>query len=256
MKSLFAAAGLATAFFAAAPLAAQAQPHMRNGDHSTVALTVTKTQVRLASDYDSYRAHRGHIMPLARVVRQLERRSGATVTDIKLAANGKVYKFEGVTARGFIVHAKADAYTGAVSHVQFTKFRPHYDPKGMPINRLITKLRNHGFQNFDLVSLKDQRGIYVVRGLNRHGKPVTIRVQARTGRILSRQPANVYHGPAYLQAEYRDFDKLLPALEAQRFNSFTNVVAYDDYYSANAHDAKGRNVALLINAYTGAIMNP
>jgi len=255
MKSFFVAAGLATAFLAAAPFAAQAQPHVRNNNHPVAAVTVTKTYARIAPDYDGYRARHGHIMPLARVVRQLERRSGATVTDIKLAANGRVYKFEGVTARGFIVHAKANAYTGAVSHVQFTRYRPHYDPKGMPINRLIKKLRHHGFRNFDLVSLKDQRGIYVVRGLNRHGKPVNIHVHARTGRILSKRPTHVYHGPAYLRAEYRDFDNLRSSLEAQRFNGFSNVVAYDYYYSADARDHNGRRVALLINAFTGAIMN-
>lgn len=255
MKKILAAAGVASLLVVVVPLAAQAQPHVRDRSHAVSTATVVKTQVRVAHDYDGYRARRGHIMPLARVVRQLERRSGATVTDIKLGANGRVYKFEGVTARGFIVHARADAYTGVVSHVQFTKFRPHYDPKGMPINRLINKLRHHGFQNFDLVSLKDQRGIYVVRGLNRHGKPVNIHVQARTGRILSKRPANVYHGPAYLRAEYHDFDKLRPSLEAQRFNGFTNVVAYDDYYSANARDRDGRTVALLINAYTGAIIS-
>ncbi len=255
MKSFLVAAGLATVFLAAAPLAAQAQPVGHAEKHSAASVTVTKTQVRVAPDYVGYRAQRGHIMPLARVVRQLERKSGATVTDINLAKNGKVYKFEGVTAQGFIVKAKANAYTGAVSHVQVTKFRPYYDPKGMPINRLIATLRNRGYQNFDRVSLRDQRGIYVVRGLNRRGHPVNIRVQARTGRILSQKPANAYNGPAYLRAQHRDFDGLRPALEAKRFSGFTNVVAYDDYYSAKAHDRNGRNVILRINAFTGAIMN-
>ena len=105
------------------------------------------------------------------------------------------------------------------------------------------------------MSLRDQRGIYVVRGLDRRGRPVNIRVQANTGRILSQQFANAYNGPAYLRAEYRDFDKLRPAFEANRFSGFTDVVAYDDYYSANARDGNGRNVALFINAFTGAIIN-
>ena len=124
MKKILAAAGIASLLVAVTPLAAQAQPNMRDKGHAAGAVTVTKTQVRVASNYDAYRSRRGHIMPLARVVRQLERRSGATVTDIKLAVNHRVYNFEGVTARGFIVKAKADAYTGAVSHVRFTKFRP------------------------------------------------------------------------------------------------------------------------------------
>ncbi len=192
---------------------------------------------------------------LAKVVRQLERRSGATVTDIALSKNGRVYNFEGVTARGFIVKARANAYTGKISHVKATKFRPNYDPKGMPINRLINQLRNKGYQNFDLVSLRDQRGIYVVRGLNRRGKPVQIRVRAKTGRVLSQKATNAYNGPSYVRAQYRDFDTFRPALEWNKFSNFNNVVAYDDYYSANARDAKGHNIALIISSFTGAILS-
>lgn len=255
MKSFFVVAGLSTALLAAAPLAAQAQPYTHAKSGTAFSLTVTKTQVRTAHDYSDYKAQRGHILPLANVVRQLERRSGATVTDIQLSKNGKVYNFEGVTARGYIVKAKADAYTGTVSHVQTTKFRPNYDPKGMPINRLINQLRDKGYQNFDLVSLRDQRGVYVVRGLNRRGKPVQIRVQAKTGRVLSQKATNAYNGPSYVRAQYRDFDALRPALEKNKFSRFNNVVAYDDYYSANARDAKGQNVALIISAFTGAILS-
>jgi uncharacterized membrane protein YkoI len=258
MKSIFAVAGFTTALLVVAPLAAQAQTfgHVQQGKPGqTVSVTVTKTQVRMGHDYSGYRVQRGHIMPLAQVVRELERKSGATVTDINLAANGKVYNFEGVTARGFIVQAKADAFTGKVSNVKATQYRPRYDPKGMPINKLLADLRDRGFQNFDLVSLKDQQGVYVVRGLNRHGQPVQIRVQAMTGRILSQQATRVYNGPAYARAEYRDFDSFRPALEKNRYSNFQNVVAYDDYYQADARDDRGRTVSLIINAFTGAILN-
>jgi uncharacterized membrane protein YkoI len=253
MKSFFVVAGLSTALLAVAPMAAQARPYTQSG--AALSVTVTKTPVRMADVHRGYKAQRGHILPLANVVRQLERRSGAAVTDIQLSKNGKVYNFEGVTKRGFIVKAKANAYTGKVSNVKTTKFRPHYDPKGMPINRLINQLRNKGYQNFDLVSLRDQRGVYVVRGLNRRGKPVQIRVQAKTGRVLSQKATNAYNGPSYVRAQYRDFDTLRPGLERNKFSNFKNVVAYDDHYSANARDAKGQNIALIISAFTGAILS-
>ena len=255
MKSFFVVAGLSTALLAAAPMAAQAQPFAHAKQGGAFSFTVTKTQVRTGHDYNSYRSQRGSIMPIGKVVRELERRSGATVTDINLAKNGKVYNFEGVTARGFIVEAKADAYTGKVKNVKFTKFRPKYDPKGMPINKLLADLRDEGFHHFDMVSLKDKRGIYVVRGLNRKGQPVRIEVKAKNGKIINRTRAANYNGPAYARADYRDFDDVRQGLERQKYSGFSNVVAYDDYYEANARDDRGRQVQLFINAFTGAILS-
>ncbi|MDO8288449.1 MAG: hypothetical protein Q7T44_04445 [Parvibaculum sp.] len=265
MKSFLKIAGLSTALIVATPLFALAQPYDQgrgapqsrdHGDarsHGTV--TVTKTQVRVAQDYNGYRQMRGRIMPLANVVNLLERRTGATVTDIQLAKNGKVYNFEGVTERGYIVRANADAFTGNVSNVKATQYRPNYDPKGMPIARLLAKLRQQGFHNFDLVSLKDQKGIYVVRGLNRIGRPVQIMANAKTGNIFAKKAVNQYNGPSYARSEYRDFDSFRPMLEKNKYSRFENVVAYDDYYSANARDEKGRSVTLIINAFTGAILS-
>tara|TARA_R110000868_G_scaffold157512_4_gene384816 strand:+ start:1156 stop:1938 length:783 start_codon:yes stop_codon:yes gene_type:complete len=256
MKSFLAIAGLTTALVALSPLAVQAQPYNQgNKPGAQLSITVTKTQVRQGNDYSQYRVQRGHIMPLGQVVRELEGRTGATVTDINLAKGGKFYNFEGVTARGFIVQARADAFNGRVSNVKTTKYRPKYDPKGMPINQLLAGLRDKGFQNFDLVSLKDQRGVYQVRGLNRRGQPVLLRVHAMNGRVLSQTAAKNYNGPSYARAEYRDFDTFRPALEQKKYSRFDNVVAYDDYYQADARDDRGRAVTLLINAFTGAILN-
>ncbi|MGV8997204.1 MAG: PepSY domain-containing protein [Parvibaculaceae bacterium] len=262
MKSFLKIAGLTSALVIATPLFAQAAPYTNNDrdrghdqGRTVQTVTVTKTQVRVAPDYSGYRAQRGHIMPLANVVNTLENRTGATVTDIQLAKNGKAYNFEGVTERGFIVKATADAYTGKVSNVQSTKYRPKYDPKAIPITRLLTKLRQQGFRDFDFVSLKDQQGVYVVRGLNRIGQPVQILANAKTGNIYGKKATNQYYGPSYARSEYRDFDSLRPALEKNKYSHFDNVVAYDDYYTANARDDKGRTVQLIINAFTGALLS-
>jgi|GEM_PF-3290461 len=260
MKSLFKIAGLGTALVIATPLLAQAAPY--NNGHNTngqtrgyEAVTVTKTQVRVAQDYNGYRTQRGHIMPLANVVALLEKRTDAIVTDIQLAKNGKVYNFEGVTSRGYIVRANADAYTGKVTNVQSTKYRPKYDARGIQITQLLAKLRLQGFRDFDFVSLKEQQGVYVVRGLNRIGVPVQILANAKTGNIYAKKAVNQYNGPSYARTEYRDFDALRPALEKNKYSRFENVVAYDDYYTANARDDKGRTVQLIINAFTGALLS-
>lgn len=262
MKSFFNIAGLSTVLVVAAPLFAQAAQPYGNGPnnhndqnrtHETI--TVTKTQVHVNQDYNGYRTRRGHIMPLVNVVAALEKRTGATVTDIQLAKNGKVYNFEGVTSRGYIVKANADAFTGKVMNVQSTKYRPKYDPKGISITRLLGKLRQQGFRDFDFVSLKEQQGVYVVRGLNRIGVPVQILANAKTGNIYAKKAVNQYYGPSYARSEYRDFDSLRPGLEQKRYSRFENVTAYDDYYTADARDEKGRTVQLIINAFTGALLS-
>lgn len=252
----FAPAGVVLALTLAAPFAAQAdslrvstvsyQSHSSQG----AAVVVTRN-----NDYSGYRNHKNRILPLAQVVRSIERETNATVTDIKLSANSRVYMFEGVTQRGFIVQAKADAYTGDITNVQVMKYRPRYDPKGMPINRLLATLRDKGFHNFDLVSLKDERGIYQVRGLNRHGQAALIRTDARTGRILTVASAPKYNGPKYATAAYRDFDVWMPMLEKQRYTGFSNVVAYDDYYAVDARDMKGKKVRLEVDAFSGQILH-
>ncbi|MGB5093080.1 MAG: hypothetical protein WBN97_07200 [Parvibaculum sp.] len=254
MKKTFALTGLALALAVAAPFAAQADTRVSAVRYNGPAVHGSVVVVERNTDYSGYRTHKNRIVPLAQMVRSIERETGATVTDIKLAQNARVYLFEGVTQRGFIVQAKADAYSGKIGNVQVTKFRPNYDPKGMPINRLLATLRDKGYHDFDLVSLKDERGIYQVRGLNRHGQAAIVRADARTGRILTVAKAPKYHGPAYAQAEYRAFDVWKPMLEKQRYTGFDNVVAYDDYYAVDARNQQGRKVRLEIDAFSGQIL--
>lgn len=247
--------GLALAMTMAAPLATQAAPaQVKVFNFGGSNFQASITTVRYDNNYSGYRNHRNRILPLAQVVKKLERQTGGTLTDIKLANNGKVYKFEGVSARGFIVEAKADAYTGQISDVNITAFRPHYDPKGLEITRLLAVMRNKGYHNFDLVSLKDEKGIYQVRGLDKKGKPVLIRALAKNGRILSTKYAPNYNGPSYARAEFRDFNSFKADLKKQNYSHFQNVVAYDDYYGVDARDGRGRNVHLEIDGFTGRIL--
>lgn len=255
MKKTFALTGLALALAVATPFAAQADTRVSAYKYSGPTSHASVVVVERNTDYAGYRIHKNRIVPLAQMVRSIERETGATVTDIKLAQNARVYLFEGVTLRGFIVQAKADAYSGKISNVQVMKYRPHYDPKGMPINRLLATLRDKGYHDFDLVSLKDERGIYQVRGLNRHGQAAVVRTDARTGRILTVANAPKYNGPAYAKAEYREFDVWKPMLEKQRYTGFGNVVAYDDYYAVDARDHQGRKVRLEVDAFSGQILH-
>ncbi|PKQ08845.1 MAG: hypothetical protein CVT73_05575 [Alphaproteobacteria bacterium HGW-Alphaproteobacteria-12] len=257
MKKTFVTAGLAVALLAM-PLTAEAA-NFRSG--FTIAIGNVKAAPaafagqnwRRGNDTD-YRAHQNRIRPLANIVRELERKSGGTVTDIKLTKNNRYYDFEGVTKRGFVVTAKADAYSGQVSNISVKNFRPRYDVHATDILPLLASLRDKGFHSFDLVSLKEEKDIYRVRGLNRKGKPVMIRADAHNGKILSTRTAPGYNGPSYARAEYRDFSHWQAGLKQQHYSRFSNVVAYDDYYDVNAHDGRGRKVQLEVCAFTGEVL--
>ncbi|ABS63591.1 hypothetical protein Plav_1977 [Parvibaculum lavamentivorans DS-1] len=256
MKKALALTGLAVALFAL-PVAAQAD--VRSGITITIGsskvLPAAASGWRYGTDYNDYRTHQGRIMPLANVVRDLERKTNATVTDIKLSRDKRFYEFEGVTQRGFLVTAKASAATGAVGGISVKNYKPRYDARATSISPLLASLRNKGYHSFDLVSLKEEKGVYQVRGLNRQGKPVMIRAAARTGKVLSTRNAPGYNGPSYAQAEYRDFGHWQKGLTQQKYSSFTNVVAYDDYYAVKARDGRGRPVNLSVCPFTGKVLD-
>ncbi|MCF8470559.1 MAG: hypothetical protein K9G30_07225 [Parvibaculum sp.] len=257
MKKTFVTAGLAVALLAM-PLAAEAA-NFRSG--FTIAIGTVKVaptafagQNRRHGNDTDYRAHQNRVMPLANIVRELERKSGGTVTDIKLTKNNRYYDFEGVTRRGFVVTARADAYSGQVSNISVKNFRPRYDAHATDILPLLASLRDKGFHSFDLVSLKEEKGIYQVRGLNRKGAPVVIRAAANNGRILTTRAAPGYNGPSYARAEFRDFGYWQKGLARQHYSQFSNVVAYDDYYDVKARDGRGRKVQLEVCAFTGKVL--
>lgn len=201
-----------------------------------------------------WRAHNGRVMPLNRVVRVIENRSGGTVTDIRLAKNQRVYRLEGVTRLGMIVDAKVDARTGRIQSIDFKKFRPRYDPKGMDINRLLAKLKRKGFHGFDVVSLKEERGVYRVRALNKRGRPVVVRTKAHNGHILNVRRAANYNGPAYKRGGRHGFNHWRKGVAAHGYSHFGQATDYGDYYEVNARNRHGKQVRLDVCPYTGKVL--
>ena len=201
-----------------------------------------------------WRGHHDRVMPLNRVVNLIENRSGGTVTDIRLAKNRRVYHLEGVTRLGMIVAAKVDAQSGRIQSIDFKKFRPRYDPHGMDINRLIAKLRHKGFRGFDVVSLKEERGVYRVRALNKRGKPVVVRTNARNGHILNVRHAKNYNGPSYKRGDRHGFNHWRKGVAAHGYSHFGKVSDHGDYYEVNARNRYGRTVTLDVCPYTGKVL--
>jgi len=262
MKRAFAITGLALALFAV-PAAAHAD--IRIGITLGQGISNILTPANYSSshsrgwsyshDYSGYRAHKGRIMPLANVVREVERRSGIIVTDIRLSRDQKYYEVEGRNRQNRLVTTRASATTGIPGKLNVSNKKQHYGLNARSVTALLAGLRNEGYQNFDLVTLREENGVYQVRGLNKKGKPVMVRVQAKNGRVLSARAAPGYNGPSYARAEHRDFRHWQPSLVKQRYSGFTNIVAFDDYYALKARDSRGRPVSLAVCAFTGKILD-
>lgn len=257
MKKALALTGLAAVLFAM-PVAAMADVRagigLPIGSPSVVPAAVNAPAWRYGPDYSGYSTHRGRIIPLANVVRGLEHKTHATVTEIRLSRDKRFYEFEGVTQRGYLVRAKASAASGAVGGILVENYKPRYDARATGITPLLDALRNKGYHSFDLVSLKEEKGVWQIRGLNRKGKAVMIRASARNGKVLSTREASAYNGPSYARAEYRDFSHWQKGLKQAGYSGFSDIVAYDDYYAVTARDARGRPVHLAVCPFTGKVL--
>lgn len=188
MKKAFAFAGLAAALLA---VAAAAQTYMRAGGEAGtgpaafVSAATASPAGRQGTGDEDDRAHRGRVVPLAEAVRELELKTSATVTEIRLSRDRRFYEFEGVTQRGFLVTAKASAASGAVGGIVVESYKPRYDARATNISPLLASFREQGYHSFDFVSLKEEEGVYQLRGLDEQDDPVMIRAAARSGKVLS-----------------------------------------------------------------------
>jgi len=193
------------------------------------------------------------IIPIARLVRQVQRETGGHVTSVRLRPNGRVYAIEGVGQRGRFVTAKANAYTGEVFDVQRQRGHGQVATNGRPIPQILRGLRNSGYSGFDRV-IRDGRA-YIVRGLNRRGQPVRMQVHARNGRVLSVNRAANYNGQRASRHSVSGFDQWLPGLRQQHYTNFGQATAHDAYYQVGARDRRGRNVTLNVCNRTGRVLH-
>ncbi len=192
------------------------------------------------------------VIPIGQLARQIKRETGGDLTSITLQPNGRFYRLEGVGRGGRFVTARANAHTGEISNVQ--QHRRGAEPlNGRPIPQILRGLRDQGYYGFDRVV--QNKGAYVVRGLNRRGDPVRVRVNARNGRVLAVNAARNYNGSAHLRQRVRAFNHWRPTLQTQHYSHFSQPVLHDDYYAVNARDRGGRNVSLNICARTGRVLH-
>lgn len=198
-------------------------------------------------------AQERQVIPIARLVRQIQRESGGHVTSVRLRPNGRVYKIEGIGRRGRFVTAKANAYTGEIFDVQRQRGHEQVATGGQRIPRILRGLRNSGYSGFDRV-IRDGRN-YIVRGLNQRGQPVRMRVRARNGRVVSVNRASNYNGQRASRHTVSGFDQWLPGLRQQHYTNFGQATAHDAYYQVGARDRRGRNVTLDVCNRTGRVLN-
>ena len=264
MKKFFAIAGLAAPLILAVP--AQAGHESSRGlsfEDVLRQLVVSHTQTSYRSGDRHTRQHRQdrgwqnerRIVPIARLVRQIQQETGGRVTSVRLRRNGRVYAIEGVGRGGRYVTAKANARTGEIYDVQRVRGggHGHHALNGKPIPRILKGLRDRGYRAFDRV-VRDGR-TYIVRGLNRRGQPVRIVANARNGRVLSVNQARRYNGPNHLRHSVRGFDHWRSGLQQQHYSHFGNATRHDDYSQVGARDRRGRDVTLNVCARTGQVLH-
>jgi uncharacterized membrane protein YkoI len=208
---------------------------------------------RHGRDHGRGYARERQVIPIARLVRQIQRETGGRVTSVRLRPNGRVYKIEGIGQRGRFVSAKANAFTGEIFDVRRQPGHEQVATNGRPIPRILRDLRNDGYSGFDRV-IRDGRA-YIVRGLDRRDRPVRIRVNARNGRVLSVNRARNYNGQVPSRHSVRGFDQWLPGLRQQHYTNFGQVTAHDAYYQVGARDRRGRNVTLNVCNRTGRVLH-
>lgn len=61
----------------------------------------------------------------------------------------------------------------------------HADRRAMPPVRLARRLSRQGYRNLRSLTYLPDRGIYRVKAVTRAGRPVILRVDARTGRLIA-----------------------------------------------------------------------
>lgn len=260
MKKFLAICGLAVPLTLAAPaMADHGNPRNGGAEFADVlrafvlsALEQRQLRAEPVQHRSHYRAER-RIIPLARLTRQIQQRSGGVVTSIKLRPNGRVYKIEGIGPRGGFVTAKANAFTGEIFDVRRQDHGQRLG-RAMRIPRLLRELRGHGYHGFDKVVRRDRN--YIVRGLNAHNDPVRLTVRARNGRILDVAHARNYNAPRYHQtSSWGDFDRWIPGLQNQHYSGFGNVSVHDGYYRVDARDRRGRDVRLNVCSRSGRVLH-
>lgn len=256
MKKFLVVAGLTAPLLLAAPVQA-GQESARHISFENVLrqLVLTHTDVSYRSGQRQNRGWRDErrVIPISRLVNQIQRDTGGQVTSVRLKQNGRVYAIEGVGRGGRYVTAKANARTGKIYDVKRVRGGGHVATNGKPIPRLLRGLRDRGYSGFDRV-VRDGR-TYTVRGLNRRGTPVRIVANARNGRVLSVNQASRYNGPNYLRHSVRGFDHWRSGLRQQHFTNFGQATRHDDYYQVGARDGRGRAVTLNVCARTGRLLH-
>ena len=259
MKKFLVVAGLTAPLLLAAPAqAGHASARHLSFEDILRQLVISHTDASYRSRDRHHRGNHGwqnqrRIIPIARLVRQIQRNTGGHVTSVRLKRNGLVYVIEGVGRAGRYVTAKANARTGQIYDVRRNRGGVHYAANGAPIPQILLGLRSRGYSGFDKV-IREGR-TYIVRGLNSRGTPVRLTVSARSGRILSAVQALRYNGPNHLRHQVRGFDHWQPGLRRQHYTNFGHATRHDDYYQVGARDRRGRDVTLNVCARTGRVLH-
>lgn len=254
MKKMIAAAGVMVAMVMAVP--AQAN-HISLTGAQGQSFQVANLNVRWflnGFDVQSPHTNKNTILPLRQVARMFENNGQRKITDIVLDKNQRFYQVTFINPQGKLTKAKLASHNGAVLASQTVKQNAPKKLKNLAsIYKVIGKAREKGARHFDRVDWQSKTNRFVVRGLNKAGKPVKITVGPKGNRVFSVKPASNYNGPKYVKYQSRPFSHWKAKLTG-RFNYIGPAVVYDDAYVALARNKKGQPVEVVVDRYSGQII--
>ena len=254
MKKMIAAAGMMVAMVMAVP--AQAD-HVNSRGAKVQSFQVADLNIRWfldGFDVQSQHTNKNTILPLRRVARMVENNGQRKITDIALDKNQRFYRVTFINRKGQLRKAKVRSHNGSIYDRKTIKRNaPNRLDNLASIYKVIGKARSKGARHFDRVDWKGGKNRFIVRGLNKRGKPVKIEVGPKGKRVFSVKPANNYNGPNYAKFQSRPFKHWQPKLSG-RFNHVGPAVIYDDAYVVLARNKKGRPVEVVVDRYSGEII--
>ena len=254
MKKMIAAAGMMVAMVMAVP--AQAD-HVSYKGAQAKSFQVADLNIRWfldGFDVQSQHTSKNTILPLRRIARMVENNGQRKITDIVLDKNQRFYRVTFINRKGRLKKAKVRSHNGSIyDKTTIKRNAPNRLGNLASIYKVISKARSKGARHFDRVDWQGNKNRFIVRGLNKRGKPVKIAIGPRGKRVFSVKPANNYNGPNYAKYQSRPFKHWKQKLSG-RFNHVGPAVIYDDAYVTLARNKKGRAVEVVVDRYSGEII--
>ena len=251
MKKMIAAAGMMMAIVMASPV--QAGPKFNTNGSFQVADAGFRWYMDGYDKSGSY-TNQKTILPLRQVAKIVSNNGQRKITDIRLHSSHAYYTVKFVNAKGKYKSAKARAHNGKLYERTLLKANaPDRLDRIATVFNVTKKARSKGLRHIDKVDWQPAKDRFVVRGLNKNGKPTKLAIGPGGNRVYDRAPANNYNGPNYVRYQDRPWSYWESRLE-NKYDYVGPAVTYSDAYVVLARTKNGKPVEIVVDRYSGKVL--